>query len=159
LERGDVDAYMRPWADDGVMTSGRGPEPGPYDVSLARNQIEATRKVIFARLPKAGFEVSGVETTIARDAATVDWSTAVDVGDRMDLFRERYRLRRTPQGWRIVTLRYWPTGQRSSEGRVRFDERFFRDIDESIQQARNAHDDRQLLYLLVGAYRFREARA
>jgi hypothetical protein len=157
LERGDIDAFMEMFSARGQITSARGAGPSPYDVTLDRSEIEATRRVIARRNGPVRFRSQGTDVRVRGNAATLRWIAVIGYGDYEQGFEELYQLGRTAHGFRVVKLRYWPAWHEQDGVRTEFDAAFFRGFDRQVEELGTGGDRRQALYALLSSFRFREA--
>lgn len=136
-ERHDLPAYMAQWAPDATLTAARGPKPSPFDRTLDRATIYATRAERFFRPPTDGRTLrwrdvrvrvtpgaadSGApaDPTRRADHATVAWRAVTRHGDGAEEVAEVYELRRTGRGWQVVRNRFWPLWTQESGKKVRY---------------------------------------
>lgn len=159
LEKQDVALFLSYWSTDAVLVRSRQEALGPSDVTLALPQIGAVRRIIVLREEPRTLDVADTRVELEGDRATLRWLATTSVGNARDVFAEEYELIRTEEGWRIDKMRYWPESRTVDGDTAVFGPSWVRNIDDEVETARAGGDERQLLYLLFGAYRFREAHA
>lgn len=160
FEKNDVDAYLSVWADDASLTGGRGETPGPYDVTLDRKQIEATKRLI-ASMPRSVSMVvrfEDVKVDVKGDEAEMRCRTVVEMGtDSMEKVGEIYRLAKTKDGWRIKSNRYWLLDTRYGDKEQAHDAAAWKKLDAAVEEAKTKDDREALVYALLDAWRLEEA--
>ena len=106
----DVDKYMAMWTEDARLVGGRGPEPGPHDLTLTRAQIEATKRLRYGdKTDSPSFDLAFKNPRVRVDGDTVElgWRAVFSGKGWEEVTEEIYKLRETPQGWRAFENRYW----------------------------------------------------
>jgi len=153
----DFESYMSLWADDVQIVGARGPEAGPFDFSIGREAIAATRGLRFSVPPQPGsffimmtngFELEG-------DVATLLVESTTTTQDSSETVAELYKLRWTDGRWQAFENRWWP--ERSTNGREStvHDEAHWSRVDAEVEAASDDQDARAMA--LANAYRFSEA--
>jgi len=157
LEEGDVDAHLAAWTLDAVLIRARSQQDGPYDVKVPVDKLRPTLRIIVARETRRKVEVDKVVIDVKGEEASMTWRSASSE-KATDVFREAFTLRHTREGWRVYEKRYWPAAREEESGeRHKFGKASFEEADRQVERFRASGDERNLLYALFGAYRFREA--
>lgn len=159
FERNAIDEYLAAWADDATIVGGRGEAPGPYDVTLDRRQIEATRRLRASMpgIPPMKVRFEDLDVKVDGETARLRCRTIVEIGgESTETVGETYDLRKAPAGWRIVKNRYWMLGARYGGEERTYDEAGWKALDAAVEQARGG-DREGLTRALLDAWRMEEA--
>ena len=161
FERHDLKAYMRQWTDDAQIVLGRSAEPDKSDVVLDRKQIEATRRLMFRDMldPALKLNHEDVQVEVTGDRAELRVRTTATFEGGFEAGREIYRLRKTPDGWKVFLNRWWPTKTQSGAETITYDAATWKSLDDRVTKARQDGDPHELISALRSAYRFAEAHA
>ncbi len=155
--------FLRMFTDDARVVEGRREQPDPYDrisdVALLRvvavAQARGTRTFPF----EYGFR--DASSTATNDEVRLRWTLVEDItgphGKSSDESIETYRLRRTPQGWRVFQLRSWPTSDTFDGHTTIYDASFWTARETELTVARTSGDPQRVLEALEGARHVREA--
>lgn len=156
-ERHDATAYLALWADDARLTGGRGELPGRYDFTLDRSSIEAAQSIRFCGTPpRYSFDFERAEGRVDGDEARLRTVTVLDFEGGFEREGEIYRLRRTPDGWRLFENRWWPIAEVVGDETLHFDAALWRELDARVARLEGAADPRERARALGAAYRFEE---
>jgi hypothetical protein len=160
LVKHDLAAFLAAFADDAVLTGGRGEKPDRHDVVLDRKKIEATRRMLFRGQAPAGYllEFDAVSVKVDGDAAELRHLATHRTGRDLLQYEEVDRLRLTEGGWRIREGRWWPLLRRSGTETVVYKDETWKDLDAKAEKARQEPWP-ALPFALCEAYRFAEAHA
>lgn len=165
-----VEGYDAIWAPDAVgRTSGRYREPDECDLTLEPSAALAAR-----RMEQEGADLDSLEMGLsflegrlqggnatARAIVELRWGSGEDSASEEHV----YRLRRTPEGWRVEAVRVRPLHWAIPDGQAIYDAAFWRAADAHVARARGALDERPddldaqraYAYALVGASCLRPA--
>jgi len=161
----DPEAFMRIWARDARLIGGRSEQPDRYDHALDYAQFRRSAQLRSKGKADAqlSLEYRDEAVTITGDQATVTWSLTVkwrrtrDGSTGSEDTGERWKLRRTPDGWRVVENRYWPRAATFGGKTFVFDQAHWRKRDEAVVLARDSDDPIELAMALLEAFRLTEA--
>ncbi len=161
----DPDAYMRVWASDARVVTGRRETPDAYDVAIdypvlrpsavLHSRGKADEEQIF-RYDEVHAEAVGQEVRL-RWKLTVNWVDGTEKG--FWEAREIYRLRRRPEGWRVVESRTWPIATSVGDVTRRYDDAYWAMREEALESARKSRDPLDVVVALQRARHLREAYA
>ncbi len=158
----DPEAFLRIWTSDARSVGGRREQPEPYDVALDLAAMRASA-VAKSRGPAdetLTFRYRDVTSQATADEITLRWSLAVDFtapGESgVDESIEIYRLRRTPEGWRVFYNRYWPVSETYAGATVRYDDALWNEREASLAAARKGGDAHGVITALQVAWHVRE---
>jgi WD40 repeat protein len=156
----DRSAFLARYLPGARHTDGRGPKPGPYDVT--RDLAGLHFQVNCWYIPpgpmfRGTIEVD--EVKIAGDSAAVRFRQVVRWPTGFSSSATSVRLTRTPSGWKIAEHRTWPVANRNSERRMVYSEAAYRTLDDKVEEARKGGDVRELRQALLDAHRPTEAHA
>lgn len=109
FEKHDLKTYMATWADTATFVGGRSDKPNKYDISLNRDQIEATRKVLFRgpSTDKVQMRFSEERSEYKDDTVIIRWTVELTFPRAKQRTGERYEMIRSDDGWKISTNRSW----------------------------------------------------
>jgi hypothetical protein len=159
-ERHSIGPYMAQWSDDARVIVGRSENPGKYDLVLSRDQLEATRRMLFQDKPslKLVFENARVEVKGNKAVLRVQTTWKVKGSPEFSqAVQEVYRLRRTGGGWKVWENRAWLTSKVVGTEVRQFDEKTWKKLDARVEELRGAGSGLELAFALCEAYRFAEA--
>lgn len=156
--RRDLAKYMSQWTDDARIVVGRSEQPGDYDWSLDRAQIEATRTLQFQEPSVVrNVEFQNPRVTFEDDVATMRVDVQVAYPDAAASMSEIYKLRRTDAGWRVFENRWWRVSTMEYGKTTTFDDAYWAERDARVDTERAAGDTYELGVALMDAWRFPEA--
>jgi hypothetical protein len=160
----DPEAFMRIWATDARIVSGRTETPDAYDVAFEYASLRPTALArsrgrqdvaLLLRYEAVGAEAVADEVRLIW-VLTVAWGAHGERGS--DQSMERYRLRRGREGgWRVFENRVWPLGQATPQGAFRFDEAYWKAREAELAEAQRGRDVFATARALAAAWHFREA--
>ncbi len=159
----DPAAFMRIWAPGARIVSGRREMPEAYDVTFEYASLGPTAEArsrgrqeaaLAFRYDQVHAEAVGEEVRL-RWQLTVDWTASSERG--RDQSAETYRLRRGPEGWRVIENRVWPLAQAVGASVTRFDERYWAEREAELAAAGKDRDPLAAPRALSAAWHFREA--
>jgi hypothetical protein len=163
LERGDLAAFMKQWADDAKVIEARQEKPGKYEQTMNRKQLEAICRLSFSvAAPDGGYkvtfdsprvEVKGDKAEL-RVMTTAQWD---EDGVHLDRQSEIFLLRRTADGWRVYENRYWMVESRQGDKTIDYDAKGWKLLDEIVEAAEKEDDLAKLVEALEDARRLDEA--
>ena len=158
--RHDVDAYMAQWTDDATQVSARAEQPGPYDFRMTRAQIEATKRLRFdgSSIINA-IEFRDPKIEVDGDGAVMHVVSQVGMMDSSETVGEIYKLRRTPEGWRVHENRFWTISNMQHGEVVQWTPERYAALDERVERERADGDTYELGIALMEAQRYPEAYA
>lgn len=150
----DLPAYMEIWDKDARLISGRGANPGPYDLSLSLKEIEASNALVFVGTPiTLSLETSEVEVWGNSKEAVLSWTVVERASSFSTRVGEQYKLRLSEGKWRVFENRHWILAS-GPEGMLE-------EVDPSEYEALDAEAARtsgnERVSALVGGGRLREA--
>jgi hypothetical protein len=158
LTNHDVDGYIAGWHTDGRWVAGRHARSSEYDVELDTEQLAAVRRLFIEGEPSRDVRYEGERVEIYDARAIVSWTLRSSFDTVVDLFAERYELAFHAGRWKVVALRYWPTGRIEDGEKFEFDAGWADALDRQIDTLiATGGDEAQLTYALFSAYRYREA--
>ncbi|MHC4404871.1 MAG: DUF4440 domain-containing protein [Planctomycetota bacterium] len=163
--RHDLEAYMAQFTEDAQIVGGRSEKPHQYDLALNRKKIEATRRLRFrGRTWVTKLEFDDARVEIAGGEAVLRVHTTVEVAgttetSHVEEVQEIYRLRRTPDGWKVFLNRWWPAKMEFPGERVVYDVKTWQALDADVEQAKRDGDPQALASAFFWAFRFAEAHA
>jgi WD40 repeat protein len=153
--RHDVKRHLALFSDDSRVSTGRGKQPRPGDITTDRKLFAEQQRLRFAGKPNhlvqatledLRLEVKGGEA-LARYRGTVSWPSGHFAA------ANEQRLRRTPGGWQVCSAHWWPVQYRQGDKLLVFDEAVWKRLDEAADRESNPA---RRLELLLDAHRFRE---
>lgn len=158
FERHDIDGYLAVWSDDAVLVGGRGPSEGPHDLTLNRQQLEATKRLRFSGNDSFGvFTPTDATVELEGKLAEVRWRMTSGSDEFVEVVDELYRLRKTEEGWRVYLNRYWFV-EAGPKGRlVARDAAFYEAQDKAATEAKAAGDSAAEFEALAAGGRFKDA--
>lgn len=157
LTRRDVQAALAHWSSDATGTRARQEQPGRYDITLSRSEVEAERHYVVDHYQPRKVAFRDIHVSVDGSKATLRWFATSSTDSASDVFGERYQLVRTALGWQITAFRYWPVSRMQDGKTMNFGPAWMRDADRRVAEARAGGDERDLLFALFSAYRFHEA--
>ena len=165
IERRDVGAFMRIWDDDSRYVEGRREQPEKYDWSLGGAELRRAATARMKGKPDVALKLGYSHEAVTQDGERVflrwqvdtSWRDAESGATGVNRSEERWQLRRTREGWRVVENRLWPKSSTDSRGTIVFDDAHWRAADAAVEQARTAGDDAALIDRFVDARRLPEA--
>jgi len=159
LLKHDFKTYMAMWADDAQIIVCRSERQGKFDVVLERKEIEATRRITLNPDVKPSFTLthSDVSVKVTGDEAVMYVTSKSVFESGHEIFRERYRLRRTDQGWKAYENRAWVIELKLPGLLTRYTPKVWADADKRVAEKRSEGDLEGELQALGWAYRLREA--
>jgi hypothetical protein len=154
----DLEGYLAIWSDDATLIAGRGPEAASTDRVFSRQQIAATKKLIFAG-PTAGVAVIASDPKVVRkgEEAVLSWRMNNKQRDFAEVVDEVYKLRKTDAGWRVYENRYWLVETGTPEDLVKYTAAYWAAKDAAVSAAQSAGDKRAEITALNEAGRWGEA--
>jgi hypothetical protein len=161
FERHDLEAYLAPWADDGLIVIGRGPEASPHDHAITRAQNEAIKRLRFAGRPPRGARMSHAEARVEVDGdqAVMTVQTSFRSEGVVEVVRERYTLARRAGRWQITENRWWLEAAGFGDESIAYDAERWAELDAAVESARESGDRERLAFALAAASRHAEALA
>jgi WD40 repeat protein/serine/threonine protein kinase len=156
----DPAAFLARYLAGARSTEGRGPRPGPHDVTRDLAGLRFLLNCWYTPpgpLFRSTTEVEEVkvegDTAEVLSRHVVRWRTGFHHYDTLT------RLARSSAGWKIVGQRTWAVASRTGEKRTAYDEAAYRALDGKVEAARKGGDLRELRQALADAHRQAEAHA
>lgn len=162
FERHDLKAYMAVFAPGARLVAQRIPGGDAFDQTLDREQIEATKSLIFSSAP-GGISMRFDDVKVVRKGATAEltWTAHLELGGGQfsEVVSEIYLLTRTGAGWLVTENRYTLAsfGPRGQEQHVSAEH--WKRADADVAAARRSGSVARLVGALVEAHRLKEAHA
>jgi WD40 repeat protein/tetratricopeptide (TPR) repeat protein len=160
-QRHDLAGFLAAYADDVRVRTGRGEEPGPYDLRWDRRQLEEVRGLDFQGAVLRTDITSSYEDMRVRvrgDEAELRCRAVAEFGtDSYLAFGVHCRLRRTAQGWRIHEYHSWPLAERQGSRRTVKDAAAWAALDAAVERLAKSSDRNARIQALRDASRPAEA--
>lgn len=135
------EAYMRIWAPEARIVSGRGPEPGEHDHVV---DYAAMKRAAFARTQgdtavQRKLDYSDEAVRVRGEQATVTWTLTtrwrhLDGTSGQERVAERYELRRESARWLVTENRFWPLSIEVGGKTTVFDDAKWKELDEAVEK-------------------------
>lgn len=157
-------AYMRIWDREAVIIAARTEQADRYDHVLEFDKIRQAAEARSQGKPDAKLEFHYADTKVEIQGkrATVTWRLKVTWRDLQseatgeELTAERFVLRKTAEGWRVVENRFWPLVLKDADQEQTFDPARWKELDAAVDQARRLRNEPKLLQALFDAWRLKE---
>ena len=108
-EKHDLETYLSSWAENATFVGGRNSKPHQYDITLSRQQIEDTRKILFGgpAIKDVRLQFFDTQSEFKDDLLTIEWTVEIAFPRARQKTGERYEMRQTDDGWKISKNRSW----------------------------------------------------
>jgi WD40 repeat protein len=159
-QHNDLRAYLAAYADDVEVLEARAEAPSEYDVRHDRRRLEEVRRLQFPVSAATEIQLSYEDVQIRVEGVQAEcrFLQTASLGGWFRTSRTTVRLRKRPQGWRIVRFHSWPLAE-MEDGVRRFDAAHWKAKDEAVEKARKAGDGRRLATALEKAQQYAETLA
>jgi WD40 repeat protein len=153
--------WLALWTDDAEVSAGREEKDGPHDVVLDRRRLDVFSRLLFAgpARPASGRTYQDLHVEVDGDQANLRARVTAVWEDSFDTSALVYRLRRTPAGWKVCSVRSWPVVRKEGPEITHYHPNTFTMLDRNVEIARREGDARAFIKALSQAHRFSEAHA
>jgi WD40 repeat protein/tetratricopeptide (TPR) repeat protein len=155
----DLGAYLSAFADDARVTTARLKAPSDHDVTFDKTRLAAVRAVGLRGSAAAGYRTSfeNVSVRVAGDRAEMSFTATSRLPGFFLIWAHDVNLRRTPAGWKIMSLRDWPSAMKSNTVVTEYTPEYFRKADATAEEARRDGDGAKWVQTLLRSRRYKDA--
>ena len=141
------------------MINARYKVPSDQDVTFDKPRLAKVRAVGLRGAAAIGFRTSfeNVTVRVNGDRAEMVFTATSQLPGFFLVWAHDFTLRRTPAGWRIVTLRDWPSVLKENGVVTEYTPEYFRKTEAAAEEARRDGDGTRLVKALLLSRRHKDA--
>ena len=156
-----VDAYLTPWAEDGVLVSVRTAESDDYAQKYDLRSIESSSRVLFSPGGPVVKELthSDAKVVVNGSVASLTLRSTRTMEDETRVFGEKYQFEKASRGWEIKELRRWPISKKVGDEETLYGSSYFTEADIQVSLKKKEGEFTKTVDALTSSFRFSEAYA